>query len=231
MLLASVHTVNAASYNFVDWTAADAKAGTASGTLTLSDSSTVSVAFSVTNGDGTPGSFYFAQTDGGGLDYWSVDAPYISAQVDNAPDSSDILALVGGGANTRYTLTLSRAIDDPILDVLSLGRDRVFVSYEFDTPFTILSSGTGYFGGSADRLQQLPGNVLVGEEGHGTLGFTGSFTSLSWVAPSPEVWHGFQLGVRGAEPVTLIASIPEPGSYALFGLGLAALAVAGRRRR
>src|SRR5687768_10229966 len=98
-------TAQAVPYYYVDWTSASIEAGTAAGTITLPDTSTVDVGFAVTQASGAPGTYAFAQTSVG-INYWNPSAPYISSQVDNAPDSSDIIALTGGSSTTTYTVTL-----------------------------------------------------------------------------------------------------------------------------
>ncbi len=228
-LAAAVSAVQAAPYQYVDWTAALPGSGTASGTITLPDASTVSVGFSVTQAGGSAGTFAFAQT-AGGVNYWNPSAPYVSAQVDNAPPDSDIIALVGGSSTTTYTLTLSDAIKDPIMAIVSLGQPWLRVTYDFDRPFTIVSQGGGYWGGSSTALSQLPGDILEGYEGHGTIQFIGTFSTFSWTAPTSEYWHGFQFGIRTTELLEPTPPIPEPSTYALWLLGLGVL-VALRRRR
>jgi MYXO-CTERM domain-containing protein len=220
---------HAVPYQYVDWTAASPSAGSASGTFRVPDASTVSVGFSVTLAGGAAGSYSFAQT-GGGTNYWSPTTPYISSQVDNAPPNSDIIALIGGSSTTTYTLSLSEAIKDPIMAIVSLGAPGRVISYDFDRPFTIVSQGRGYWGGTGASLQQLAGDVLQGEEGHGTIQFVGTFDSFSWTAPTSENWHGFLFGIRTTERLEPPPPIPVPSTWALWLAGLGCL-VAWRRRR
>ena len=219
----------AAPYYYVDWTSANVAGGTASGTITLPDTSTVTVTFEAINANNTPGSLYFAQTNGG-TNYWAANggAPYISTEVDNAPPDSDILALVGG-VNQTYRVTLSEPIKDPIMAVLSLGQNGVPTTYDFDSPFDIVSQGVGHWGGSATALSELPGDILQGAEGHGTIQFIGTFSTFTWVVPTPETWHGFTFGIRTTEAIE--PTIPEPATLAVFGLGLVGIGLARRRRR
>jgi hypothetical protein len=84
-----------------------------------------------------------------------------------------------GGTNETYRVTLSEPIKDPIMALVSLGETSVPTTYDFDAPFTIVSQGPGYFGGSTTALEILPGDVLRGSEGSGTIQFIGTFSSFS----------------------------------------------------
>lgn len=213
-----VSSASAVPYNYVDWTSANVGAGTASGVITLPDASTVTVGFQALFANGSPGTLNFAQTSGG-TNYWSPSSPYISAQVDNAPPGTDILSLVGG-QNQIYRVTLSEAIKDPIMAIVSLGRGGSNTTYDFDAPFTIVSQGAGFWGGSATALDQLTGDILRGNEGHGTIQFIGTFSTFSWTVPTPENWHGFTFGIRTTERIEPPTNgVPEPASLALMGLG------------
>lgn len=224
-------SASAVLYHYVDWTSADVAGGTASGTITLPDSSTVTVGFEAITASGGPGSLNFAQTTGGGTNYWASfgGAPYISTEVDNAPPDSDIISLVGGVSQT-YKVTLSEAIKDPIMAVLSLGQTGVPTTYDFDSPFDIVSQGRGFWGGSATALTELPGDILEGREGHGTIQFIGTFSEFSWTVPTPENWHGFTFGIRTTEAIEP-SPIHAPGALAIFGLGLVGLGYVRRRGR
>jgi hypothetical protein len=83
----------------------------------------------------------------------------ISTEVDNAPPDTDILALVGG-LNQTYRVTLSEAIKDPIMAIVSLGNGGLPTTYDFDSPFDIVSQGAGYWGGTSTSLTEMPGDIL-----------------------------------------------------------------------
>lgn len=204
-LLVAPKFAAAAVYSYVDWTAANVAEGTASGTITLPDDSKVEVTFAAINPSGSAGTLYGAQI-AGGTNYWAPNAPYLSAEVENAPPSPDILQLQGG-QNQIYQVTLSEAIKDPIMAIVSLGQPGVRTTYDFDAPFTIVSQGAGYWGGSATALSALEGDILEGYEGHGTIRFVGSFSTFSWTVPTPEGWHGFTFGIRTTERLE-----PTPGA-------------------
>jgi hypothetical protein len=201
LLLSTVLPAFGATYYYVDWTSANVAQGTATGTITLPDLSTVTVTFAATNPNNSPGNLFGAQTSGG-INYWVPSAPYISAQVSNPPPNPDILQLAGG-QNQTYTVTLSQPIKDPIMAIVSLGSPSIPITYNFNSPFTIVSQGAGYWGNGP--LTQLPGNVLAGAEGHGTIQFIGTFSTFSWTVPTTETWHGFTFGIR-----TTTALEPNP---------------------
>jgi len=181
-------------YYYIDWTTASPSTGTAAGTITLGDGSTIGVTFRVTGDSPT---FYAPGTQTScGTAYWNPEAPYTSASVENAPPDCDLVALVGG-TNSVYTLTFSEPVKDPIMAVLSLGAPTRTTTYDFDRDFEVLSRGIGYFSGGVNRpFYKSDGEVLVGAEGHGTIRFVGTFTTLSWTVPTGETWHGVTMGVR-----------------------------------
>jgi hypothetical protein len=187
----------AAVYSYVDWMSADVARGTAAGVITLPDQSTVKVTFAAQLPVGVPvATLYGAQVAAGqGTNYWNPIDPYISPEVQNGPPGTDIIQLSGGKSEV-YTVTLSEPIEDPILAIVDLGSAAQPITYDFDSPFTIVSQGKGYFGGGPNALVQLPNNVLQGASGHGTIQFLGTFSTFSWTVPIPETWHGFTFGIR-----------------------------------
>jgi hypothetical protein len=188
----------AATYYYVNWTEADVAAGTARGIIALPGGSTVTVTFAAVTEDGGMGNLYGAQVNGVGTNYWTPEATFISKEVNNPPPTPDIIQL-SGGENETYKVTLSQPIEDPIMAIVSLGAAGVTITYDFDSPFTIVSQGMDLWGGSSTSLVKLPNNVLQGTEGSGTIQFTGTFSTFSWTVPTPETWHGFTFGIRTTE--------------------------------
>jgi hypothetical protein len=186
-------------YYYVDWTAANPAAGTASGVINLPGRPPVGVTFRVVNPNGTNGSYNFAEINGTG--YWSPNAPYVSPYVLNPPPATDILSLIGG-TTSSYVITFSEPVRDPVMDILSLGSRGDDAIYDFDRSFQIISQGTGFWGGGPTDLTILPGEQLRGTEGHGAIRFLGSFSTFSWSVPDGENWHGFTLAIRGVANAT-----------------------------
>ncbi len=205
----------AAPTEWTDWTAATTGTpGSATGTLTFPES-TVMVTYT--------GQINFAQTSGG-IDYWVPSAAYTSSTVGNPPLGSDIIALTGG-TDLVNTITFSEPVTNPVMAIVSLGNVRNTMRYVFDVPFETLSEGLGYWGDGT--LVQEPGNVLVGTEGHGTIMFPGTITSIDWTVIGDEYWHGFTVGAPRDQPGPNL--IPAPGAILLAALGT--LIVGYLRRR
>jgi len=177
------------------------------------------------------GNYTFAQVSGGS-DYWNPEPTYADGTiVGNRPSTADIIALYEAGS-TVHTLTFSQAVLNPIMAVVSLGQPSVPVQYDFDAPFNIVTNGQGAFGNGP--LTELPGDVLQGQEGNGTVQFQGSFTSISWTIPEiGEYWHGFTIGAIGVGgepgPGPGPNPIPAPGALLLLSLGTGLVGYLRRR--
>lgn len=203
-------TLNAQVF-WTDWTSQSSPT-TVSGSLNVF-SEAIQVTYS--------GSYSFAQTDGG-TNYWN----YPVYDVDGSgtrPPTSDIIAL---NYAASHTLTFSAPVVDPYFAIVSLGQSGYPVSYSFSDAFTVLpGSGTGYFGGGS-YTTSADNKTFTGYEYHGVLQFQGTFESLTWNSTPDEYWHGFTVGVAGAESV-----VPEPGTVILLATGLLGVGFVAYRRK
>lgn len=225
---------NAALIYWTDWTGGDMDPGVGfqgQGTITT-NTSTVTVTYTNPQGiafyQSSPSTYYYTGGD-------SSTSPYTSAAVDNAPDTSDIIALTYVG---MQTLHFSQTIANPVFAYVSLNSN----GYAFNRDFDILSFGDGsdgnacgYWGCGTSYKEVVDlgsGNIeyrLLGTgEPHGAIQFRGAFDSVTWRSMTYENWNGFTLGVQGTADE--VFNIPEPAMFTLLGLGISALSLMRRRR-
>lgn len=162
------------------------------------------------------GDIAFAQT-GSGINYWAEGepAPYTGNHVvDNAPTPAELIAADQG--NTAQTLQFSETVTDPLMAIVSMGQHSVDVTYQFDSAYTLLSEGRGYFGDGDYHIGET--GALTGNELHAVIQFSGRLDRLSWTTLQPEHWHGFTMGLLNPG-----VSVPEPTTLVLLGLGLLCL--------
>jgi hypothetical protein len=237
-ILCGTSFAGASTIAWTDWTSSNTNAGfTAYGTITT-QTSTVNVTYNNANGI----SFYQYN---GGTDYWTngnsglrnpATSPYTSAQVDNIPTGTDIIALNHVG---NQTLTFSETIANPVFSYVSLnGNGYAFLNQDFDIlsyddPATGNDCGFWGCGTSYKNVVDLgDGNVeyqLLGTgEPHGTIQFKGAFSTVTWRSLSNENWNGFTVGVEGTAQEIFG---PEPSTLWLLGAGIAAIGLARIRRR
>lgn len=171
------------------------------------------------------GEIAFLQTSGG-TNYFNPSGPYISAAVDNAPGSSDIIAL---SSTSLKTLTFSKAVDNLFFAVVSLNSN----GYVFDSEFVVESFGQGYWGNGTLGITDL-GNghwrTSGSGEPHGVLRFTDAVTSISWTSQANEYWNGFTVGTYGVAPPP-VNGVPDGGATVLLIGGTLGAMVAVRRRK
>ncbi len=145
-----------------------------------------------------------------------------------------------GTPGVTNTITFSSAVVNPILWINSLGRGggwptSYIQTWTFDSAFSLLSSWYVPVAEGANPYQMTQsGNSLIGQEGHGAIQFTGTYTSISWTSNTFEQSAYFQVGydtANGGGPAP--ASVPEQASLALvpIALGFLLLAQSGLRRR
>jgi hypothetical protein len=195
-------TTMGASITYTDWISAGTPGvyATAFGTLNL-PGGPVNVAYN--------GEFSVAQLNNTGTQYWTEPNPSAlpytgNLVVGNAPSTSDIIELSEPSGQEANKITFSQPVANPIMLINSLGSSgrNITVSYAFNDPFTLLSAGQGYFGGTATTLT-ASGQTLSGTEGAGAIEFIGNVTSISWTTTGSENWNGFTIGAAPDGGTTL----------------------------
>jgi hypothetical protein len=151
---------------------------------------------------------------GGGLTTTvNDDAPYYSSSNYTPPIALTDNISNDGGANNVHTISFDLPVVNPHFHVVSMGAPGITVDWVFNFDFTVLS-GT---------ISRPAPNTLRGTEDGGSIGFIGTFSSISWTTPVFENTTGFQFSVDNV-------AVPEPGTLALLAAG-AVVALFARYRK
>jgi len=190
--LSITSSTQAASINWTDWTSSCPEIQTAAGTMTFG-SEVVNVSLSGN----------FKNIDNSAQYYKDHDVYYYEYEEYKPTD------LVEVDKAGNFLLTFSKAVKDPFLALVSVGRPDLQVDYAFENPFTVLSSGPNQW--TPEYGYAVSGNTLEGNEYNGVLRFFGTYTSLEFNVSHDESSNGFNIGSKGFDP----CPVPEPSSIAL----------------
>ncbi len=187
-----------ATIAWTDWTSATiGSAGSAAGNLggvSVSYSGDVATPTQTGNAVGT---YYYTEPNP------SLEPYTANGVIGNLPGTSlrDIIAIDTANSGSLNTISFSAPVYNPVMLLVSLGRDNLPVYYDFDAALSLslLSSGEGYWGGGANSLT-LAGNTITGVEGHGAIQINGWVSSIQWATRPDEYWHGFTLGAPAGVP-------------------------------
>ena len=219
LIIAAAGAVGPASAGTIDWTL----------WTSSTQGNALSSPGSATGTAGATGVSYAGELENLFYNYpsWQPSPPTFSGgTIANAPPSvNGIIQQFGGAYGLTDTITFSHPVTDPVMAIWSLGQGGIVASYQFtaDEPFTVESGGpSSEYGGSS--IYACDTDAVCGQEGNGTIQFSGTYDSITWTNPTFENWYGFAVGVPQA-------AIPEPGTVAIFGVGLIGLGLLRRKRR
>ncbi len=200
----------APAVNWIDWTTAGLDS--AFGTLQTS-SGLIGVSYT--------GEAYYtnAFNDSVQFSYAGIYTPPITH------GSDEILTY--GGAGSHHRLTFTAPVSNVTMHWYSVGDPSTPVNLTFTkngtatpAPFTIASSGSEFAPNPIFERQGANDNVLHGQEGSGTLVFTGPITSLEWDTDNTELYFSFEAGTSdtaGPDMTTLAPVLISPADGALVG--------------
>lgn len=206
----------ASTINWIDWSSASPVAGNAFGSAGSASGSVGGVGFS-----------YSGELESLQSNYpsYGPNGTFNGGTVSNAPpQSSGILQLFGGGYGMTDTITFSTPVTNPVLAIWSLGAGGNIASFQFNgsEPFNIEAGGpSNEYSGSS--IYTCGTDAVCGQEGNGTIQFSGTYSSITWTNPTYENWYGFTVGIPAS-------AVPEPATLVLLGVGLVGLRAARRRR-
>ena len=181
---------------WTDWTAADATADTALGSITA-DGVTYNLDY---DGDVYPNVIVNGTWNWANNLYGSGPNNYIDLpNGDPASGTLDDLITSSTPKGVPHTITFDQPTPYPVvMNWLSIGRSVATsgsdfpVQFNFGTlDFEILSSAAG----TLEKLEQDGMHILRGVEGHGSIRFPAGIQQISWQSSATEEWHGFQVGL------------------------------------
>jgi len=149
-----------------------------------------------------------------GIDLFNYPA-FQAANVTTLPPRGNFIALSGFSGLTN-TLTFSKPVRNLLMALSSLGSPGIPSTYLFSGQSPVVSSkGQGKYG-DGPFYMQTP-TTVYGAEGNGMLQFNGTFSSLSWTVPSPELDSAFNVGIADS-PAPVPAPLPALGAVAAYRL-------------
>jgi hypothetical protein len=137
-------------------------------------------------------------------------------------EPNDLIRVSSAGA---ITINFSQEVVNPYMALVSVGQPNYTVTYNFEDPYNVVSSGPNVWWG-VDGVYSVNGTQFSGNEFNGVLQFTGTFSSISFEIANPENWHGFNFGVvRDGDTYDDVTTVPEPSTMLLLTIGIVGLGI------
>ena len=132
---------------------------------------------------------------GFGRPEWVPHSTFIGGVVSNQPRRGDQVSFYGGAGKGTNVITFSRPVTNPIIAVYSLGDGGVRATLNFNKVSLSFESGgpTKRHRGGAITIEN--GNIVVGQEGNGTVQVNGTVSRISFTAPVYEKFCSITVGL------------------------------------
>jgi hypothetical protein len=184
---------------------------------------------------------------------WLYASTFKGGTVGDAPTSDTEVLFSGVSSSDIDKITFSKPVNDPVLAIAELGAGpgRNGVSGNGPDTQTLNFIGNPSFaieaGGPIENAQGKPDGKSITRKGesvygidadsNGLIQFFGTFTSISWTETGFKYYTIMTVGDEGVASADSLSAdppapaVPESSTWALMLLGLAALGLAGYRRK
>lgn len=154
--------------------------------------------------------------------FWAPIGSFVGGTITASPATVGDIITLTVSPNTS-TISFAAPVTNPVFAIWSLGQPGLAASFTFNATPTFQVGGPNVsFGG---RSITVAGNTVSGNEGNGVVQFDGTFSSISFTSTA-ENYYGFTIGTNPT-----VNAIPEPETWAMLAIGLAAIGFVARRRR
>lgn len=193
---------------------------------------------------GNPSGFGTGAGEYWGNLYYANSNTFVSANVPTNPPNGDRIGLIGnptGGVQQQRLrffsdagLTTPATVSNIVMNINSLGSGPSVGAWAFTNDFSVLVDNnnvnqSGVLNGSGTKsnglTRSLSGNefVVSGNEGAGTIQFTGTFNEFTWRVEHPEAWASWNIGSTTENPPLSVTYDTQGGTLDSAGTTLTSM--------